>query len=266
MMLKIEIHRLLGGMFLMFGLTGLACPARADVSLPEIFSDHMVLQADASVPVWGWAGPGEEVTVEFAGQKQVVTADSQGNWKVRLDPMPASAESRTMRIFVCNRQPRTKNQELAAKNQDPITFHDVVVGEVWLVSGQSNMAWTLAPGHEVDENEKELTAARDPWVRQFTVTKKGVSTPARNAPGAWHPATRENLLVNGRYGDSALGYFFARDLRRELKCPVGVINASVGGSVIQAWSPPRGKLYNGMIHPLAPYAIRGGCGIRGKAI
>jgi len=224
-------------------------PAKSYVRLPPLFSDGMVLQQGQPLPIWGTAGPGETVTVEFAGQSKATTADGQGAWRVTLDPLAASAEPRD--LVVCG------------KDESRIV-RSVVIGEVWLASGQSNMHWTFAPGQTVDRNEEELTAAKDPLIRQFTVKKGGANKPATSATGIWHRANRNDLLTGGAGGDSALAYFFARELKAALGVPVGVINASVGGTPIEQWSPG-GGLYNAMIHALAPFPIRGAIWYQGES-
>ena len=161
--------------------------------------------------------------MEFAGQRKQATADANGKWMVKLDPMPASTEPRTL-VVQSERPDRTRQ------------VADVVVGEVWLASGQSNMHWTFAKGHGVNRNEEELNAARDPLIRQFTVMKIHSATPSRNAAGQWHACTREALLKGGLSGDSALAYFFARELRQNLGVPVGIVNASMGGTPIEVWT------------------------------
>lgn len=219
------------------------------VKLPPMFSDGAVLQREVPVPVWGSAGAGESITVEFAGQKQTAAADAKGAWKATLAPLTASSTGQT----------------LIVRGKDEMrTLKDVLVGEVWLASGQSNMHWTFAPGHTVANNEEELAAANDPLVRQFTTGKKGVNAPAANVSGVWHRATRNDLLTGGAAGDSALGYFFARELKAKLGVPVAILNSSVGGTPIEQWSPG-GGLYNAMIHPLAPFAVRGALWYQGES-
>lgn len=218
-------------------LGGLIGRARA-VEVPQIFGNGMVLQRDRPVPIWGRGEVGENVSVEFAGQKKTAVVGADGKWNVRLEPMKAGAEPRTMTI----------------QGKNALTINDVVVGEVWLASGQSNMHWTFAQGMGVRDNEKELDAANDPVVRQFTVNK-GNRDP-KQVPGRWRKANRAELLEGGQNGDSALGYFFARELRRELNVPVGIINASVGGTLIESWLP-NGELSKGLVQPAAPYALRG---------
>ena len=211
-----------------------------------LFSDRMVLQREKRVPVWGGAPPQETVHVEFAGQHKTAVSDARGQWRVDLDPLEASEEPRSLVI-------RSEKTRLVLK--------EVLVGEVWLASGQSNMHWTLS--HPIRNGAEELQAAQDPAIRQFTVNKSGAAQPKDSAGGGWHRANANELLIGSTNGDSALGYFFARELRRSLKVPVGVLNASVGGTPIESWA--NGNLFNGMIHPLAPYALRGALWYQGES-
>ena len=215
----------LGFVAFMAALAGLGnAVVRAEApALPLIsgvFTEHMVLQRDKAVPVWGWTRAGETVTVEFGPQKKTVVAGPDGKWMVKLDPMPASDESRDMIVT-------THNPELTTR------IADVVVGEVWLASGQSNMAYSFRAW--VLNNTAELASATDPLVRQFTLLpKRGLEKPALvPAQGQWHPCTSEMLL---KHEDSAVAYFFARELRQRLNVPVGIINASCGGTSIETWT------------------------------
>ena len=187
-----------------------------------VFTDHMVLQREKPVPVWGWGRAGESITVEFGPQKKTVLAGPDGKWMAKLDPMPASDESREMVVTTSDPKITTR-------------IADVVVGEVWLASGQSNMAWSFKPEHGVLNNAAELASATDPLVRQFTLLpKRGLNEPAISpAQGRWHPCNGETMLKNE---DSAVAYFFARDLRQRLNVPVGMINASCGGTSIETWT------------------------------
>ncbi|MBM4090900.1 MAG: sialate O-acetylesterase [Planctomycetes bacterium] len=204
-------------------LAGLSRLWAAEVRLSGIFCDHAVLQQDVPVPVWGWSAPGDTVTVEFAQQTKTATADAAGKWQVKLDPMPANAEPRHLIV-------KSKVTSVG------LEVTDLVVGEVWLASGQSNMHWTFAREHGIEHNEEELNAARDPLVRQFTVLKRSSPGPFPSPNGQWHACTRETLLKDGLWGDSALAYLYARQLRQKLGVPVGVINASMGGVAIECWT------------------------------
>jgi sialate O-acetylesterase len=149
--------------------------ARAEVKLPTVFTDHMVLQRDLPVPVWGTASPGESVTVEFAGQKKVGLADAAGKWKVQLDPLKASAESKDLRAGT-------------------LVIHDVLVGEVWLASGQSNMAFGLNAAHNAAE---VLPQVNDPQLRFFTVVHKTAAEPQADLQGKWELANPPHAELPG---------------------------------------------------------------------
>lgn len=194
----------------------LAATAHADVSLPATFSDHMILQADAEVPVWGWAGPGEDVSVSIAGQTKSAKADDKGEWRVKLDPLK-SGESTTMTV----------------KGQNTITIQDVLVGEVWLCSGQSNMAWTVG---RLRAFKDEQTTANAPQLRMFVESSGGAAESNPKPRGEWKLTTPENLA-----NFSATAYFFGRHLHRELKQPVGLLVSSVGGTPIQNWISPESQ-------------------------
>lgn len=186
----------------------------ADLKLAAVFSDHMVLQRDKSVPVWGWGDPGEQIAVEFSGSKQIVSADSSGKWTAKLEPMKANAEPQTMRI-----QGGTADRQ--------IQVEDVLVGEVWLGSGQSNMQW---PASKAANFEKEKAGASLPLIRMFTEKSAAAKTAAQDASGQWVVCSPDTV------GDfSATLFFFGRELHGELKLPVGLINSSVGGTPIESW-------------------------------
>ncbi|HVS51324.1 MAG TPA: sialate O-acetylesterase [Opitutaceae bacterium] len=214
-----------------FSLLGLAgalalCPvvARADVKLASPFTDHMVLQRELPVPVWGWADPGETVTVEFAGQKKTATAGADGQWRVTLDPLTASAESRDFVVSGTNRESKIENQKLS----------DVLVGEVWLGSGQSNMEFVVSKKVKyfsgVVNEEQEIAAADHPLVRMFTAAGTKTFAPQKTVAGEWLVCSPETVP-----GFSAVGYFFARDLQQRLGVPVGFITVAYGASCAQAW-------------------------------
>jgi sialate O-acetylesterase len=229
--------------------------ARGEVTLPAFFSDGMVLQRDCDVPVWGKAAPGAQITVTLGDEQAATRVGDDGHWQVRLAPHSAGGPHRLL------------IQESQRPSREIV---DVYFGEVWLASGQSNMQWTFS--HDIQDKEQVLDAANDPLLRQFTikkfphyVRKTEVNVPQWDAPGRWRRANRADLLADGEDGDSALAYFFGCALRRELNVPVGIVNASIGGSPIASWLPPEGGLYNKMIHPLAPYALRGLVWYQGEA-
>ncbi len=186
----------------------------AELKPAAIFSDHMVLQRDKVVPVWGWADPGEEVTIEFAGQKKVAKADALGRWSARLDPMPASAEGRKLMIrgSIGDRQ---------------TAIEDVLVGEVWLGSGQSNMAMSVGRARDF---ELEKAAADLPLIRMFKEESAAARAPQADGKGQWAVCSPDTVG-----GFSATLYFMGRELHRALKVPVGLINSSVGGTPIEQW-------------------------------
>ena len=219
-------HRSLS-LIVIFGLFAIC--TRAEIKPAAIFGDHMVLQRDKPVPVWGTADPGEEVTVEFAGQTKASTADKDGNWKVVLDPMEASSEGRDL-VLKSSLDPR------------PSTLHDVVVGEVWLGSGQSNMDSVIAFYGTMVEPARKL--ATNPQLRFFgrpgwNGDGKGYFTGnyrkshADQIPdNTWVAIDRESVL-----SCSALLFFFAHRLHAELGVPIGVMNRGIGASKAQAWLP-----------------------------
>jgi sialate O-acetylesterase len=213
-----------------------AATARADVKLPAVIDSHMVLQRDRPLPIWGWADPGEEVTVMLDAQKASAKADEKGHWKVTLKPVQADGKAHTMTI--------------AGKNT--IVLEDLLIGEVWLGSGQSNMQWAI----NQSKGAKETIAAADkPLVRLFNVPLVQNSTPAKDVKAKWAVCSSKNVG-----GFSAVLYHFGVRLQNELNVPVGLINASWGGSRIEPWlveEKSSGGMYNGMIAPVQPFALRG---------
>lgn len=222
-------------------------PASAEIKPAALFSDGVVLQRDREMPVWGTATAGSDVTVTFDGETQKTKAGNDGRWSTKLGARKAGGP------FVLSLQEGTGTA---------VEVKDVLIGEVWIASGQSNMHWTFS--HNIKDKEKELDAANDKQLRQFTTGKGQAKEPAADVTGRWYSADREGLLAEAANGASAVGYFFGRALRRELKVPVGIINSSVGGTPIEAWSP-KGGLYNNMIHPVAPFAIRGAIWYQGES-
>ncbi len=184
--------------------------ARADVRLPAIFTDHMVLQQQQADRVWGWAEPGEDVTVQIAQQTKRTKAGDDGRWSVTLDPLPAGG-------------PHT----LVVKGKNTVTIKDVLVGEVWLCSGQSNMQWPVSAARDAD---LEILMANYPQIRLITVPQVGTQEPQYDFKGQWVVCSPETV------GDfSAVGYFYGRLLHEALGVPVGLIDNSWGGSACEAW-------------------------------
>jgi sialate O-acetylesterase len=193
-----------------------ALASAAELRLPAVFSDHMVLQRDKAVAVWGWADAAEEVTIEFAGQKKAAKADASGQWSLRLDPLTASAESRRLTA--------------TGKDGRKAEVSDVLVGDVWLGSGQSNMAMTV---NRAKDFEQEKTASTFPLIRHFKEESAGAATAQTQSKGKWLACTPDNV---GAF--SATLYFFGREIHREVGVPVGLINTSVGGTPIESWIAP----------------------------
>jgi sialate O-acetylesterase len=186
--------------------------AHADVRLPQIFGSHQVLQRRKPVPVWGWAEAGEKVTVTLSTQTKTAKADGQGRWRVTLDPMEAGG-------------PYTLT---ARGKKNAVTLDDVLVGEVWICSGQSNMEWKLA---NVTNAPAEIRAANHPQIRQFLVKKTISLTPKDDAEGTWTVCTPETAP-----NFTAVGYFFARELNGELNVPIGLVHTSWGGTHSETWT------------------------------
>ncbi len=192
----------------------LAVPAaRANVAVPDMISNSMVLQRGQAVPIWGTADPGETVVVKFASQTQNTRAGADGKWQVTLRPMPASTTPGTMTI----------------SGKNTITLDKVLVGEVWIVSGQSNMQFTLA---ESADGEAAIAAANDPAIRLFNISRKVAFQHESGPLALWQPVSPASVR-----GFSAAGYYFAVQLRNELRVPIGVINSSYGGTQAEAWTP-----------------------------
>ncbi len=194
-----------------------SAPRGMAVELNPLFQDHAVLQCDAKVPVWGTGRNGEKVTVTFGGQK-VFTTVADGQWKVWLAPMKANA----------------RPQKLGVRGDNTLQISDVLVGEVWIASGQSNMERQLGlrPGQQpIVDWEKEVAAAKYPQIRQFQVPQVKSFAPQTTANGTWAVCSPETA------GDfSAVGYFFARDVFAAREVPVGIIFSAWGGTPAEAWT------------------------------
>jgi sialate O-acetylesterase len=194
----------------------------ADVKLPAFFSDNMVLQQKADVALWGWADPGEtvEVTGSWSRKKAKTTADAQGNWKVNLSTVKAGG-------------PYT----LTIKGRNKVELKNVLLGEVWICSGQSNMHFPMAPIENsgwatgVENYEQEIARANYPTIRMFTVERKVADEPQKDVEGDWQVASPATV------GDfSAVAYFFAREIYEKTGLPVGLINTSWGGTPAEGWT------------------------------
>lgn len=190
--------------------------ANADVKLPTIFSDHMLLQHDRSVPIWGWATAGEAVSVQVGAQTSSATAGADGKWSVKLDALPVS--DAPMKLVVSGR--------------NRIEINDVLVGDVWLCSGQSNMGFPL---DGAITGPAAVKTAADERLRLFVVEANPRFDPQDDCKGKWTLCTP---AAAGRF--SAVGYFFGRDLREDLKIPIGLICSAFGGTSSQAWTSRAG--------------------------
>jgi sialate O-acetylesterase len=189
-----------------------ARPILAEVKLPAIFSDHAVLQRDMKVPIWGWAEPGEQVSVAIAGQSHTATADDNGKWRVTLEPL--SVGDKPLQLVVEGKDSRLER-------------NDILVGEVWLCSGQSNMEWPVTESWNAD---LVIPAANHPTIRLVRVKGQGSQTPVEDFQGSCQACAPETVK-----GFSAVGYHFGNELQQHLGVPIGLIDNSWGGSACDAW-------------------------------
>lgn len=242
------------------------------ISLPALFSDHIVLQQQDSVPVWGWGEAGSTVRIvgSWASQDTVVTrVADDGHWKAKIKTTRYGGPY-TLRFF-----------QRGYENEG-ITLEDVMLGEVWLCSGQSNMEWSPANG--ITNQAEEIGSANYPQIRFFSLPKQGSGTLQDNCPARWELCSPDVMRRR-----SAVAYFFGRHLTQQLKVPVGLIVSAWGGTSAEVWIPqervPRtpeteavmksrkcpwwptepGRLYNSMIHPLLPYRIAGAIWYQGES-
>ncbi|MDB4919562.1 sialate O-acetylesterase [Mucilaginibacter sp.] len=257
--------RRIDGLYLLMVLMVSCFSSSAEITLPKILGNDMVLQRDKPNPIWGTAMPGEKVSVKFGKQAKNTITDVAGSWKIILDPMPGSDKPAALMVIGTN----------------TITLNNVLVGEVWICSGQSNMVYEMRKNSKVNKPDTstanspvdELEKAHNPAIRIFLVTQKNLIK-ADPEHSRWSVAQDSALRAF-----SAAGYFFAKKLNQELHVPVGIICAAISGSRIEPWIPEsafensayfksigkdsavagndHGKFYHKMIEPLAPLAIRG---------
>jgi sialate O-acetylesterase len=190
---------------------GTARESKAELKLHALFSDHMVLQCDLPCPVWGTVEPGEEISVAVAGQKKSAKAGADGKWSIKLDAMKAGGP-----------------HEMTVAGRNSITLHDVLVGEVWICSGQSNMEMSVNSSNNAAE---EKAGAKFPNIRLFTVPKKQADEPQRDVQGSWKECGPDTVG-----GFSAVAYFFGREINQKLGVPVGLIHTSWGGTPAEVWT------------------------------
>ncbi|MBN1589524.1 MAG: 9-O-acetylesterase [Pirellulales bacterium] len=240
--------------------------AWAEIKLPALVGSNMVLQCDMPVPVWGWAEPGETVTVRFAGQSVEATAGADGRWQATLAKLKTGKPAPMV---------------IEGSKSGKVVLKNVLVGEVWLCSGQSNMDMSTAG---VNNAKAEIAAAKYPKIRLFKVNRELADKPKDNCVGQWVPCSPKTVP-----GFSAVGYFFGRELQKDLNVPIGLIQSAWGGTPAESWtampaleaqsslapllarwekqvkkdkralrSPHRpSSIFNAMIAPLVPYTIRG---------
>jgi len=250
-----------------------AAPASAAVKLPSVIGDNMVLQRGEAVPIWGWDDPGTQLTVAIGENKVTATADDKGKWCVQLPAMTAGGP-----------------HNLTITGTTSVTVANILVGDVWLCSGQSNMEWSVAASAN---SQTEIAAADHPRIRHIKIPHVPADKPQEDvASNGWQVCSPQTVS-----GWTAVGYFFARYLQQELDVPVGLIGSNWGGTRIEPWTPPVGfqqvpalkdiadkldsfpaknaegkinhqsplALYNGMIAPLVPYGIRGALWYQGES-
>ena len=293
--------------FSLAGLSVVVAPAHGIIRLPSVFSDNMVLQEGAPVNVWGWASPGEKVKIELAGQVAELRPDNDGRWKATLGPV---ASSKPLRMVITG--------------HNRISLRNILVGEVWLCSGQSNMEWSLARSAHA---AKAIAGADHPAIRLFNVNRNAIGKPQDNCQGKWSLCTPQTAK-----GFSAVAYHFGAAIHKATGKPVGLIQSTWGGTPVEGWTSrealakvkvakamlerwdaqsesyaktrstyalklnvweaarqkaqkegrpaprkPRapldpssrpnnpGSLFNGMIHPLIPFSIRGATWYQGES-
>ncbi len=249
----------------------------AETGLPRIFSDHMVLQRNAEVRIWGWDRPGEDVTVRMAGQHHTVRTGDDGTWEASLSPMDAGGP-----------------YEMDIEGSGSVSFKDILVGEVWVCSGQSNMEWSVRQSADAG---KEIQAAVFPEIRLFTVPRRIAVNPKDDLEeGQWLVCSPETVS-----SFSAVAYYFGRHLHVEKGIPVGLIHSSWGGTVAETWISREsmeemedfhdvlaqsgsfdpdslalrgvrygpnmfpGLLFNGMIAPITDFSVRGAIWYQGES-
>jgi sialate O-acetylesterase len=248
--------------------------AQAAVKLPAVIGDNMVLQREQPLPIWGWEEPGKEVTVTLGDAKATAKADASGKWLVTLPAMKAGGGSLVLNV----------------SGSSDVTVKNILVGEVWLCSGQSNMEWSVK---QSTNSDAEIAAAKHPNIRHIKIPHVPADSPQSDvaSPG-WQVCSPDTVA-----GFTAVGYFFGRQLQQELDVPIGLIGSNWGGTRIEPWTPPVGfqkvpalkdiadkldqfpakaadgkinhqsplALYNGMISPLVPYAVRGAIWYQGES-
>jgi len=246
----------------LLGLIVAVSPSAAAVKLPALIADGMVVQRGGRVPIWGTAEPGERVNVTMGGRQATTSAGDDGRWIVRLDPVPGGGPV-----------------QMVVTGSNRIEVRDILVGDVWICAGQSNMEWPVRRSRDA---EAEIAAANHPLIRLFSVRQTVFPLPALDTQGSWDPVTPETIPKF-----SAVGYFFGREIHKTMDVPVGLIDVSKGDTAAEVWmsldvlqrdadfrpilerwkaaDPPHVAddphtptgLYNGMISPVIPYGVKG---------
>lgn len=197
--------------FLLAGIVSICLQAQAKIILPKIFSDNMVLQRNGLIPVWGWADANEKIEVRFNNQVKSVKAGKNGKWLIRLDAENAGGP-----------------YDMTIKGKNTVQIKNILVGEVWLCSGQSNMEWTVGQSMNA---KQEITAANNPFIRHIKIQRDISSLPQNDINAGYWQICDSTTVANF----TGVGYFFAKNLYNELKIPVGLINSSWGGTNIETW-------------------------------
>jgi sialate O-acetylesterase len=194
----------------------IANSALADVRLPKLLGDHMVLQRDSKIAIWGWADPGESVRIDFHGRRVTTRTHQNGRWSTTLGPFPAGGPC-----------------ELVIVGKNRITIHDVLVGDVWVASGQSNMEFPLA---DVVNSEQEVADSNYPQLRLFKVHQRVAFRPVDDVEADTWTASTAKTVANF----SAVAFLFGRELHLRYHIPIGLIETSWGGTVAEVWASAEG--------------------------
>ncbi len=190
--------------------------ASAELRLPAVIGSNMVLQRDKPIPIWGWAAAGDEVAVTLGSDGKKIKAGEDGRWTVQLDALPAGGP-----------------HELKVKSGDKeIVLSNVLMGEVWLCSGQSNMEWSVRASNNPQE---EIGNAKYPKIRLFHIPKRPATSPQDDVSATWRECNPDTVV-----NFSAVGYYFGRHLHAELDVPIGLIGSAWGGTRIEPWTPLEG--------------------------
>jgi len=229
-------------LILTVALLSLAASASADIRLPNLFSDNMVLQRDKAIKVWGWADPDEKVKVLLSGNAAEAKADANGEWRVELPAMKAGGP-----------------HELTVTGKNSLKLANILVGEVWVCSGQSNMEFELKWAQNAQQEIKDADYSQ---IRLLHVPRTAADLPLKDIKARWFVCSPSNAALADF---SAVGYFFGREIHKKLNVPVGMITASQGATQIESWTAHEGNLYRGMIYPLVPFAIRGALWYQGES-